>query len=254
VGETKLPQRGKRVADANRFRLSVGQLIDNQPRRWYTLGQVIDERSGGEMSGESAVEQAGGGGNRRALVLAAYARIARDGFEGLRTRDVAADVGVNIGTLHYYFPSKETLIRAAAERMTERFVAALPEEGSPAEQLREHLERLRHLLKTDQELWAVASEVALRAARDEVIADIVRQGDDQWFPFLRGLVARGVEDGTLDHSLQPESVAATLIAAVRGLSLPWPGAFRPEQIDQTFDQLERWLGLSSTTSPEPRES
>src|SRR5947208_9570069 len=28
-----------------------------------------------------------------------------------RTRDVAAKVGVNIATLHYYFPTKEKLIR-----------------------------------------------------------------------------------------------------------------------------------------------
>ena len=48
---------------------------------------------------------------RRALVAAAYTRIANEGFEGLRTRDVAADVGVNIATLHYYFPTKEALIR-----------------------------------------------------------------------------------------------------------------------------------------------
>ena len=38
---------------------------------------------------------------RQALIGAAYQRIANDGFEGLRTRDVAADVGVNIATLHY---------------------------------------------------------------------------------------------------------------------------------------------------------
>jgi AcrR family transcriptional regulator len=206
------------------------------------------------MDQQPGREQSQAGGNRQALVLAAYARIASAGFEGLRTRDVAADVGVNIGTLHYYFPSKEALIHAAALHMTQQFAVTLPREGSPADQLREHLEGLRHLLKTDQELWAVASEIALRAARDAVIADIVRQGDEEWYPLVRGLVARGVEEGSFDASLQPESVAAALIAAVKGLSLPWPGAFRPEQIDQTFDQLERWLGVSAATTSEPRES
>jgi AcrR family transcriptional regulator len=203
------------------------------------------------MAEEQGLEHVAAGGNRRALVLAAYSRIATAGFEGLRMRDVAANVGVNIGTLHYYFPSKEELIRAAAQHMTQKFAVTLPREGSPAEQLRSHLEGLRHLLKTDPELWAVGSEVTLRAARDDVIADIVRQGDDQWYGFLRGLVARGVEDGSLEGGLQPESVAAVLIAAIKGLSMPWPGAFRPEQIDQTFEQLELWLGLSAATASEP---
>lgn len=203
------------------------------------------------MMEEHDVEQAAAGGNRRALVLAAYARIATDGFEGLRTRDVAADVGVNIGTLHYYFPSKEALIRAAVRHTTAKFAATLSSNGSPAEQLRGHLEGLRHLLKTDQELWAVSSEVSLRAARDDAIADMMRQADDQWFAFLRGLVARGVDQGCLDGSLQPEGVAAVLIAAIKGLSMPTMGSFRPERIDETIDQLERWLGLEPTTASEP---
>ncbi|MFL5863703.1 MAG: TetR/AcrR family transcriptional regulator, partial [Solirubrobacteraceae bacterium] len=89
------------------------------------------------------------GGNRRRLIDAAYARIAADGFEGLRTRDVAADAGVNIGTLHYYFPSKEALIHAAAQHMFQQFFATLSRQGSPTEQLRGHLDGLRQLLKTD---------------------------------------------------------------------------------------------------------
>ena len=36
---------------------------------------------------------------RQELVLAAYREIAQRGFEGLRTREVAAEVGVNIATL-----------------------------------------------------------------------------------------------------------------------------------------------------------
>lgn len=188
-------------------------------------------------------------GNRRALVLAAYTRIARDGFEGLRTRDVAADVGVNIGTLHYYFPSKEDLIRAAMRHTTATFAATLSSKGTPADQLRGHLEGLRHLLKTDQDLWAVSSELALRAARDDAIADMARQADDQWFGFLRDLIARGVNQGCLDGDLQPESAAATLIAAIKGLSMPTIGSFRPERIDQTINQLEHWLGLSAALSP-----
>src|ERR1700737_998675 len=47
----------------------------------------------------------------KALVQAAFNQIAERGFEGLRTREVAAGVGLNIATLHYYFPTKESLIR-----------------------------------------------------------------------------------------------------------------------------------------------
>lgn len=208
------------------------------------------ERGGVDVAVEQGVEH----GNRRALVLAAYARIASDGFEGLRTREVAADVGVNIGTLHYYFPSKEALIRAVVRHATAKFAATLSSAGSPAEQLRGHLEGIRHLLKSDQQQWAVLSEVALRAARDTAIAELMRESEEQWFGFLRGLVARGVAGGCLAPELDAEGVAATVIAAVRGVSMPTLGAPRPERIDQTFDQLERWLGLSPASGIEASSS
>ena len=204
------------------------------------------------MIEEPEEEQAGAGGNRRALVLAAYARIAREGFEGLRTRDVAADVGVNIGTLHYYFPSKEALIRAVVRHATAKFASTLSKAGTPADQLRAHLEGIRHLLNTDRQQWAVLSEVALRSARDVEIAELMRQSEDQWYGFLRGLVACGVADGSLDASLQPEGVAAAIVAALRGVAMPTMGVLRPERVDQTFDQLERWLGLDPAPTPESR--
>ncbi len=206
------------------------------------------------MSDETGNEQKAEG-RRRALARAAYARIAVEGFEGLRTRDVAADVGVNIGTLHYYFPSKESLIRAAVQQTTSRFAATLSSKGSPAEQLRGHLEGLRHLLKTDQELWAVSNELTLRAARDETIAQLMGHADEQWYSFLRDLVARGVEAGCLDAELRPESAAAMITAAIKGLSMSTLGPSRHERIDQTIDQLEQWLGLDAVPAlPESNDA
>src|SRR5579864_9204628 len=96
---------------------------------------------------------------RQALVAAAFARIASDGFEGLRTRDVAADVGVNIATLHYYFPTKEALIRGVIGHAMQRFVDTLPGDGTPLDQLRGHLHALATLLTHDEQLWAVMGEL-----------------------------------------------------------------------------------------------
>jgi hypothetical protein len=73
----------------------------------------------------------------------------------------------------------------------------------------------------------------------------MRESQNHWFEFLHGLVARGIAAGCLDQDLQPEGVAATLISAVSGVCMPTLRVMQPERIDQTFDQLERWLGLSA---------
>src|SRR5919198_2130699 len=138
---------------------------------------------------------------RRALVAAAYRRIAAGGFEGLRTRDVAADVGVNIATLHYYFPTKEALIRGVIGYAMQRFGETLPRDGSPVEQLRGHLRALARLLKEDQQLWAVMGELVLRAPRDADLGHIFRQTDGFWHRTLRDLISRAIAQGAIDPAL-----------------------------------------------------
>src|SRR6266542_7039720 len=124
---------------------------------------------------------------RQALVAAAYQRIARDGFEGLRTRDVAADAGVNIATLHYYFPTKEALIRGVVRHSMGRFRSTFAPGGTPGEQLAAHFRGVRRLNRTEPELFAVMGELALRSARDASISAIFQETIDTWHATLRGL-------------------------------------------------------------------
>src|SRR5919204_2432556 len=100
------------------------------------------------------------------LVEAAYRLLAERGFEGLRTRDVAGAVGLNVATLHYYYPTKEDLVRAVVGRAMGRFRSTLAPAGSPGEQLRAHLAGVRRLGRDEPELFAVMGELALRARRD----------------------------------------------------------------------------------------
>lgn len=181
---------------------------------------------------------------RQSLVAAAFRRIAEAGFEGLRTRDVAGDAGVNVATLHYYFPTKEALIRGVVAQAMLRFSRSIPAEGSAAAQLRWHLSFLRRLLKEDTELFAVLGELALRAPRDPVIAGILRNTDEPWHHKVAALLQSALEQGCIDADVDPEAGAALVIASIKGLSMPGNPKVHDKRVDQTFDQLERWLGLA----------
>src|SRR5437899_9623260 len=78
-------------------------------------------------------------GREQALVQAAFNQIAERGFEGLRTREVAAGVGLNIATLHYYFPTKEPLIRGDVAHAMDRLLSTLTPHGSLSDQIPHHL-------------------------------------------------------------------------------------------------------------------
>jgi len=182
---------------------------------------------------------------RQELLLAAYSQIAEHGFEGLRTREVAAEVGVNIATLHYYFPTKESLIRAVLDHAMGRFRTTLAPHGSPADQLRNYLRATRKLMLEEPALGAVMAELALRSVRDEQIGSIMNEMYDLWHSTLRGLLRRSVREGKLRPELDSDAVAALIVATLTSMTLPvMSDAGRG---DLALRQLERWMGISGRT-------
>ena len=181
-----------------------------------------------------------------ALVAAAYQILATRGFEGLRTREVAAAVGVNIATLHYYFPHKEDLIRGVVAYAMGRFRGTLGGAGSAEDQLRAHFRGLRRLSRDEPELFAVMAELATRGVRDASLRKIVGGTDDAWRAMLRALLRRAKDAGAITAGLDPDGMAAVIVATLKGtFMLP---AADPENVERTFRQLETLVGLRATRS------
>ena len=179
-----------------------------------------------------------------ALVAAAYQILATRGFEGLRTREVAAAVGINIATLHYYFPHKEDLIRGVVAHAMGRFRGTLGGAGSAEDQLRAHFRGLRRLSRDEPELFAVMAELAIRGVRDASLRKIVGGTDDAWRTMLRTLLRRAKDEGAVAEDLDPDGMAAVIVATLKGtFMLP---ASEPENVERTFRQLETLVGLRAT--------
>ena len=182
---------------------------------------------------------------RHALVAAAFGQIAERGFEGLRTREVAAEAGVNIATLHYYFPTKEALIRGVVAHAMARFRSTLAPHGSPDEQLANHLKAVRALLRKEPEIASVMGELALRSARDTSLARIMRESNDAWHRTLRGLLRRAARAGDLPTAFDTDEAAALIVATLTSMVLP---SMTSSRKDQAFRELERWLNSAAGTT------
>jgi AcrR family transcriptional regulator len=179
---------------------------------------------------------------RQALVGAAYEQIARLGFEGLRTRDVAAAAGVNVATLHYYFPTKEALIGDVLKHAMQRFRSTMPAGGSAADQLREHFAGITRLVRDEPELFAVMGELALRSSRDPVIRELYQQTTEIWQATVRGLLAKAVRNGALAGSRNLDAQASLVVSALTGAAMI--PLSRPARLNETIGELERSLGLT----------
>jgi AcrR family transcriptional regulator len=184
------------------------------------------------------------GSRRVELVRAAYEQLAEHGFEGLRTRVIAGAVGVNIATLHYYFPHKQDLVRSVVGYAMARFRSTLAGEGTAADRLRAHFDGLRRLSRAEPELFRVMAELALRASRDPAIATILRKTDDAWHETLRDLLRDAREEGGLSASLDPEAVAALIVAVLKGAYVLPAASRQSERLDQAVRQLEASIGIA----------
>ena len=152
-----------------------------------------------------------GDGRREQLVAAAFRRVAESGFEGLRLRQVAEDVGIDHSTLHHHFATKQALVEAVAAYTTRQFWETSPPAPDPATQLRVHLRTLQQMIVERPELFAVTVELDLRARRDPAVAAAMAEHESGWRAKLVEILTDLVPD--------PDTSAELVIAAVKGVRL-----------------------------------
>ncbi|WP_437724935.1 TetR/AcrR family transcriptional regulator [Sorangium sp. So ce861] len=189
-----------------------------------------------------------GAARRRDLLEAAYTLIAEKGLEGLRTRDIAARAGVNISTLHYYFGTKDALLVAIVEHVTDKFgeerKPASPGAASPAEppeSLRAHLERAWRSFQDHPHLATVLQELSLRAQREPAARTAFRAVHKEWNLGVEQLVRQGARAGQLRSDLDPRAAAAVITSFIMGAMLQLgidAGAF---DFHHVSGELDRWL-------------
>jgi AcrR family transcriptional regulator len=178
------------------------------------------------------------------IVEAAFKAIAEEGFEGLRTRDIAKSVGINSATLHRHFPKKEDLIAAVADYLQHRFRA----EDTQAVEGESAMDALEHQLKDAifyyrhrPEMLAVYREFVGRAPRDPAIRKLLRRLHESWNAQVAGTIQRGIRDGTFRADLNPEAAASVIICTVWGLLAQV--FYSIEAFDAGFREVLMWIAV-----------
>jgi AcrR family transcriptional regulator len=181
------------------------------------------------------------------LVEIAYRLIAQNGLEGFRIRQVAAEAGIDNGTLHYHFPSKEALILGVVDYLMEDLknnrAVWKDAEQTALDELRMEFEDIRLRLRRTPEQFIVLSDLAVRSWRDPVVAKIFRKLDDGWHTHLVALLERGIQQGLFRNNLNVALCARAMMVALRGIG--YQSRLPPRKIDELLSELaaqtERWI-------------
>jgi AcrR family transcriptional regulator len=182
---------------------------------------------------------------RQALVRAAFDCIAAKGFEGLRLRDVAAQVGIDHSTLHHYFAGKEDLVASVVEHATRQFWPTMPADGGAGERLRHHLAALGRMIKQQPALFTVMAELDLRARRDPAIRSIIDRHEEGWRIVLGEVLRQGAKEDAWTQRLDAATAVELIIAAVKGVGQ------LPDRAEDVLSQLNGLLAGQRPAGSQP---
>lgn len=181
------------------------------------------------------------GKRKTALLQATFDVIAEAGFEGLRTRAVAERAGVNVATLHYYFPTKQELIEGLAQFLGAKFVmlhgpAPAPSGYRSVDRLRQEFSDSRFYSQHEPKMLLVMEEFMLRGKRDAEVRKIVEMMYGYWRRNLEEMVTEGIADGSFRKDLDASEVLAMLLCIFSGAS-----SCKSNEFEAVQREVERWL-------------
>jgi len=155
------------------------------------------------------------------ILAAARTILHRDGVAQLSTRAVAAEAGVNLSLIHYYFRSREGLLLALLERMDADLVARqrsmyAREDITLAEKWREAIAFYRDDLKSGYVRTLL--ELAAYGYANRRIATEVRKILKRWRDLLAAAAAETLM-GDLNVPLDPKEVGSMVTSYWLGMEM-----------------------------------
>lgn len=190
---------------------------------------------------------------RDAIVQAAVDCLARYGYNGTSMRTIAQAVGLTKGGLYPYFPNKDAILLAVADRYLVRNVERLaPQPGVRAdEQLFEYMHEFAatfHDPMNESRRRAVL-DLWLAAGDNPAVRNSIEHRFEAFLQALTELIRRGQEEGVFRGELVPKHAAGLVLAARDGMLFETLKL----NVGVPIDSLNVLLGTLFLVPPEPGE-
>ncbi|MFN2542948.1 MAG: TetR/AcrR family transcriptional regulator [Actinomycetota bacterium] len=186
----------------------------------------MTERKRSPRSGRSVPQQEAGsgrGGTRDRLLRATLASLARQGLAGTTSRGIAAEAGVNLQAITYHFGSKDDLVAEVLVETVREWLAparaVLESEGDPIALMIAAVQELQAAFTRARPLLAVYVEAMAGARRNERLHRRIRRLFTELRSFLAARIGQLQGTGFLPAWIDPDAMAALLIATGDGLAL-----------------------------------
>lgn len=194
---------------------------------------------------------------RRSTILeSALDQIAEQGPETVRMKDIAEAAGLSVGTLQYYFGSRESLLVHAFSTHSSATVDAIAgltlERGTAWEKLRSSLRAVPEIgdLRRRSQVWL---ELVAASSRNDYLRDSADAVFDSWRAHFRALIEAGIVDGSFRPQSDVDLIVDILIATIDGFDLAVAAGRDGATPERIADSLALTAGslLGATLTPPP---
>lgn len=151
-----------------------------------------------------------GRGTKDALLVAGRRVFGRDGYAAARVSDIAAEAGLSNGAFYWYYRSKRDVL---VELLTWALAQLLEQARSPwrpdrpSESVRITTERYLRFYEDNADLFRVLHETIQTDPEVEAMQAATRR---QFHERIINMIRRGIDDGVLRPTLDPELGTALL--------------------------------------------
>lgn len=158
---------------------------------------------------------------RKQIVDAAVDVFLKKGYGRASMNDICAEAELSAGACYSYYPSKDELVCAIAQRSRKRNAdeikkaAALDPTRPLHSVVRQFLEELRE--RKNLRAYSLDYDLMSESRHNKEVRDIMRKSYRALVKQLAGLVAEGQKAGRINHKLQPQAAARFLLATLQGL-------------------------------------
>jgi AcrR family transcriptional regulator len=184
---------------------------------------------------------------RDAFVDATERLIASKGYEQMSIQDVLDELDASKGAFYHYFGSKQALLEAVIEQMTEAATVIMTTVVADPDLLA--VAKLERLFSTLAEYKSERRELVLGLLRiwfsdgNAVVREQLRRSVAMRLaPLLAQIVQQGVDEGVFTTG-SPQGAAAVLVSLLQGASETASDLFLARQLHAvSLDDVERTLG------------
>ncbi|NVM93561.1 TetR/AcrR family transcriptional regulator [Arthrobacter wenxiniae] len=202
-----------------------------------------------------AIEARGKPDRRNAILEAAWPLIAERGYHHVRVQDIAAICGTSTGTIHYYFPGKDDVLREALRFCVDQ---AFIRQGAAMRQIDNARKRLLALIEMQlpagvqvRNEWSIWLQFWTETCLNPELRSLHNDFYERWLDAVERTVRRGQRQGIFRET-DPVVFARLLTSATDGAAIKILTGAPNMSVDSMRQMLvniiDTHLGLQQTGS------